>query len=64
MGSKTRTIRGEDYTPVVCKVIGRDQHGRPRQLETLYDEESTKLAGGEEFVIGFFKSRSVARSAS
>lgn len=64
MSAKTRTIRGEVYTAVVCKVVGRDAHGRPRKLETLYDEESTKLEGGEEFLIGFFKSDCVAKRTS
>lgn len=39
------------YTAVVLKVRSHDSFGRPRDLETLYPEESMKVKGGEEFVI-------------
>jgi len=45
-------INGEMYKAVVMKVT-KAEDGRPRVLHALYDEESTKLEGGEEFIVAY-----------
>jgi hypothetical protein len=61
MSKGRRTIRGEDHDLVVFQVLSRDAHGRPRQVVALYDEESTDIKGGEEFVTAFVKSKVVEK---
>jgi hypothetical protein len=53
-------INGEDYRVVVLKVLGRDELGRPRQCELMYEGESTKIEGGEDFLVVFAKSNTIA----
>jgi len=61
---ETRTIRGTEHTLVVLHIIGRDRFGRPRTAEFLYDDESMKIEGGEEFVTAYVQSVCVAKKAS
>lgn len=48
---KPFNVRGTKYRFVVMKVLTRDHFGRPRTMETLYDEESTAVIDGDHFLI-------------
>jgi hypothetical protein len=43
----------QKYRAVVLKVVER-VNGQPRKLEVILDEETTRIAGGEEFLVGYF----------
>ena len=53
-------IHGEPYRAVVLFVTARDQLGRPREAKFMYDEESMNIKGGEEFLVVFAKSDTIA----
>lgn len=53
-------INREKYRPVVCKVIEK-VNGQPRKLEILLDDEKTHLEGGEEFLVGYFRDKSIRK---
>ena len=56
-----RTIRGEVHDLLLLKVTSRDPHGRPRTCEVLYDEEATRVDGGEVFVTAYVPAKSVEK---
>lgn len=43
----------EAYKLVVMKVEEKDEYGIPRKLTILFDNESIKIDGGEEFITGY-----------
>jgi hypothetical protein len=45
--------RRDVVRPVVLRTITRDDFGRPRTFEVLYDEETVHLKGGEHFWVLF-----------
>ena len=52
---KTRklSINGETYVPLVLYVTKRSPDGRPRELRTVYDEETHQMKSGDEFLVVF-----------
>lgn len=40
---------GMKFRLVVGKIVEKDPHGRPTKMELLYDEQKTRVQGGEEF---------------
>ncbi len=61
---KSRTIRGAEYTATVLKVLGRYPDGRPKECVMVHDDQSTDVAEGTEFIVGFLPSKCVRKSAS
>lgn len=53
-------INGKPYRLVVLKVVGRDELGRPRKLEAMYEGESTSVQDGTEFITVFAPSETIA----
>lgn len=47
--SKGFKPKSEPHRLVLMKILERDLFGRPMTMRVLYDEETTKLNGGEEF---------------
>lgn len=56
MAAHKQNIRGEKHTAVVLKVIETDPFGRPTRYEALYDEQTVRITGGEEFVVAWIPS--------
>lgn len=60
----TRTIKGETYRLILLKVLGRDEHGRPKDAKILYDENVEHIEGGEEYVTAFVPTKCVEKTRS
>lgn len=58
------SIRGKRHKYLVLKVLDRDASGRPKTVECLYDEDSTRIEGGEHFWVVLAPSDMCARSRS
>lgn len=50
---RTKTVRGEVYNAAVFQILSKDELGRPKNVLMVHEEESVKLEGGEEFMVGF-----------
>lgn len=61
---KTRTIRGVEHRLVLLKILGRDEHGRPKEAKVLYDENVENVEGGEEYVTALVPSKCVEKTRS
>lgn len=64
MATRSANINGEEYVPVVLHVTSRDQHGRPRECRTLYDEESIEVVEGMEFIVVFAPKKLVTKTGN
>ena len=51
---KKLNIRGEKHAAIVLKVLERDIHGRPSRVELLHDDQTTRIQGGEEFIVAWW----------
>lgn len=47
------SINGEVYVPLTLYVTKRSPDGRPRELRTIYDEETHQVQSGDEFLVVF-----------
>ena len=61
---KTRTIRGEDHTLVVLKIMGRYPDGRPKDCILIHDDQSTEVQNGTEFITCYVPAKTVAKHKS
>lgn len=53
-------VNGVEYPAAVLLVVGRDEHGRPRECRFVHHDESITLHGGEEFLTVFAHGPSLA----
>lgn len=47
---RRKTIQNEEHVLVLLKVLESDAFGRPVKCDVLYEDMSTQLVGGEEFI--------------
>ena len=63
--SKPRVIEVYDdrFIATVMQVLERDEEGRPRVLRAMYEGETAKLEGGEEFTVAYVNEVMLIREA-
>jgi hypothetical protein len=59
-----RTIQGKDHDLVLFRVDEKDEHGRPKRVTVLYDEQTVQIEQGMEFVTAFVPSDCVKKVVS
>jgi len=55
-------VDGEKYTATVMRIDEKDQHGRPRKLTLIPDDETVHINEGNQFMIVYAPKKMVDKA--